>query len=206
MTNLPPDQPQQPGQPDYNQGQNPPQYNQGQPYPQQGYPQQGYYQGPPPKKSHTVRNVLLGIVLLFVLLIGGCFALVGTAANEVGKSIDKSIAEEEANDKPTDVTLGTAFTHDGYEVADGWTLEKDEFGDSATIKNINVTNTKEDEYSSSGGRTALLTFRLYQGKNNLAEITCNGKELQVGESGSMDCYSTDDLPAKYNAIRVADLF
>jgi hypothetical protein len=40
------------------------------------------------KKSHTVRNVLLGIVLLSILAVGGCIALLGSAANEVSKSMD----------------------------------------------------------------------------------------------------------------------
>lgn len=40
------------------------------------------------KKSHTVRNVFFGIVLASILLVGGCLALVGGAANEVSKSLD----------------------------------------------------------------------------------------------------------------------
>src|SRR5947208_603743 len=53
------------------------------------------YAQPPghqPKKKHTLRWVLLALVLLFVLFVGGCFAILGMAGNEVGKSIDKSLA------------------------------------------------------------------------------------------------------------------
>lgn len=166
------------------------------PYPPQGQP--GYYQqGPPPKKKHTVRNVLLIVVLLFVLFVAGCIALVGKAANDVSKSIDKSLA----NDKPTTVAMGKAFTHDGYQVKAGWTLARDFAGD-ATIKGLTVTNTQSD----GSGRTALLTFRFYKGKQNLAEVQCTGKELQKGESGSMDCSSTDKFPTNFDAVKVADMF
>lgn len=162
---------------------------------------QGYYPPqPPPKKSHTLRNVLLVLLLLFLLAIGGCFALVGGVANEV----DKSMKKEQANDKPVDVKVGQAFSHDGYRVARGWKLGKD-FG-TVTIKGLTVKNVKNDDMTGSGGRTALLTFRLYKGTNNLAEITCTGKELQEGESSKMDCSSGDKMPKKFDAIRVADAF
>jgi hypothetical protein len=44
----------------------------------------------PPKKKHTLRNVLLVILLLFVLAIGGCMALIAGAANEVDKASKRS--------------------------------------------------------------------------------------------------------------------
>ncbi len=168
--------------------------------PPSGPPQGHYQQGPPPKKSHTLRNVLLVLLLLVLLAIGGCFALVGGVANEV----DKSMKQERANDKPTDVREGQAFSHDGYKVASGWKLAN-QFG-TATIRGLKVTNVKNDEMTGNGGRTALLTFRLYKGSNNLAEITCTGKELQEGESSKMDCGSGDKMPKKFDAIRVADAF
>jgi hypothetical protein len=37
----------------------------------------------------TVLKVALGILLAFVLLIGGCMLLIGGAANEAGKSIER---------------------------------------------------------------------------------------------------------------------
>lgn len=192
---------QPPGQPPYpEQGQQSPYPQQGQqpPYPPQG--QQGYYQpGPPPKKKHTVRNVLLVLVLLFILFVAGCIALVGKAANDVSKSIDKSLA----NDKPTTVSMGKAFTHDGYQIKAGWSLGKEKYTGDAIIRGLTVTNTQK---SDSSGRTALLTFRFYKGKQNLAEVQCTGKELQKGESGTMDCSSTDKYPTGYDTVKVADMF
>lgn len=57
---------------------------QGQPQYQQG-PPQGWVPQPPPKKKHTVRNVLLGLTLIGVLIIGGCVAFAGSAVNEIDK-------------------------------------------------------------------------------------------------------------------------
>lgn len=175
----------------------------GQAPPQGGYqqPPPGYYYGPPPKKKHTVRNVLLGLTAVFVLMIGGCVALLGGAANEIDKAID----EEAANDKPTDVRVGKKFTHDDYDVSAGWKVSR-EFG-SITIKNMSVTNTQSESVAGGSGRTALLTFRFYNGKENLAEVECNSKEMQEGESSAMDCFSTDNYPKKrWNSVRVADFW
>ncbi|RNL64379.1 hypothetical protein EFK50_07595 [Nocardioides marmoriginsengisoli] len=56
---------------------------------------------PQPKKKHTVRNVLLIMIVVFVAGIAGCLALIGGAANE----IDKAIKEDDAR-AAQDVTLG----------------------------------------------------------------------------------------------------
>lgn len=45
---------------------------------------------PPVKKSHTVRNVIVGMVVGGFLLIGGCTALVAISANEAGKALAES--------------------------------------------------------------------------------------------------------------------
>jgi len=167
-----------------------------QPQPTQGQqPPPGYYQGPPPKKKHTLRNVLLILGLVFILFVGGCMALLGTAANEV----DKAIQEEEANDKPKAVAEGKAFTHDDYEVAAGWRVVN-ELG-SANIKGLRVTNVAGES------RTALLTFRFYKGSENLAEIECSSNQVAADESSVLDCFSTSsNFPKGYNTIKVSDAF
>ena len=182
--------------------QHPPQQPHGeqpqQPYGQPQYGQQapaGYYQqGPPPKKKHTLRNVLLILALLFVLVVGGCIALIGGAANE----IDKAIKDEEANDKPKDVSVGKAFTHDDFEVESGWKVVNEEFG-GATIEGLRVTNSASEE------RTAQLSFRFYKGNENLAEVECSSNQLQADETSKMDCFSFDgDFPKGFDSVRVAD--
>lgn len=44
----------------------------------------------PAKKRHTVRNVILGLVLVFILGIVGCATLLGTAAKKASDDIDKA--------------------------------------------------------------------------------------------------------------------
>jgi hypothetical protein len=166
-----------------------------QPYAQQPPPPGYYQQGPPPKKKHTVRNVFLILMLLFVLFVGGCMALIGGALNEA----DKAIKKEEANDKPAVVTAGKAFTHDDFKVAAGWKVAKEAFGGGVTINGLKVTNDSDEE------RSALLSFRFYNGSENLAEVECSSNQLQGGESSKMDCYSTaTEFPTGYKQIKVAD--
>jgi hypothetical protein len=51
----------------------------------------------PPKKSKKTLYIVLGIVALFILLCGGCGAMVLGGANEVAKEVDKAIASAEAS-------------------------------------------------------------------------------------------------------------
>lgn len=68
-------------------------YQSQQPYGQQPYGQQPYpYPPQPPQKKRKIWPWILGgVILVFVLIIGGCVALVGTAANEVDKQSKKEV-------------------------------------------------------------------------------------------------------------------
>ena len=50
------------------------------------------------QKSGTWWKVLLGLFLMFVLLVGGCLALIGGAANEVSTAIGESEERRETDD------------------------------------------------------------------------------------------------------------
>lgn len=73
----------------------------GQPYPGH-YPPQI-----PPKKRKIWPWVLLAVCVVLIALFGGCVALVGGAANEVGKAITSASAEA---DTPTAVTYRVTGT------------------------------------------------------------------------------------------------
>lgn len=167
------------------------------PHPQQPmlatpYPQQL------PRKRHTLRNVLLVVALLMVLAVGGCFALLAVAVDEA----DKAIHEELKNDTPTAVEEGAAFEHDGFSIASGWKVRDEEFG-GATITGLKLTLT--DDQGQTSGRDALLTFRLYDGKNVVTEIDCNGNSMQEGETTAMDCFSLDSKEiGSWDTIKVSD--
>lgn len=162
------------------------------PYPPQGYPPPGYA---PPKKRHTARNIVIVLVVLAILIVGGCLALLAGAVNEA----DKVLTEEEERDEPRTIAEGEAFTHDDFEVAAGWKVGREVGG--VTITGLRVTNTLDES------RTALLTFRFYKGNENLAEVECSSNRLQAGEVSKMDCFSFDSgFPRGYSEIKVSDMW
>lgn len=143
-----------------------------------------------------MKKVLLGIVILSILVVGGCLAVLVGGANEV----DKALTEEEKNDAPVEVTEGKSFDHDYMTVDDGWKITEEQFG-GPTIKGLRMTN-NSDERQNPG-----LTFKLYRGTENLIEIDCTANEVEAGESSKMDCFSgASKLPKKYDTIKVADMF
>ena len=141
-----------------------------------------------------MKKVLLGVVIALVLLVGGCFAVLGAGLN----AADKAITKEEANDKPRAVAVGKAFEHDGYDVAAGWKIGKDALG-SADITGLKVTNAHDSR------EVIQFTFTFVKGNEKLGEVQCNAGELEAGQSGAMDCFSLDErFPKGYTEVRVAD--
>ncbi|VXC10160.1 DUF3824 domain-containing protein [Nocardioides sp. AX2bis] len=216
-----------PQQPPY--GQQPPAYGappQGQPHPygqqphpQQnpyggqptGYPQQppygqppygapgGYAYGGPVKKSNTTRNVLLIVLGVVILFFAGCAALViGLVAG-----VDNAVEEGITGGDPVVVEEGEAFSFDGLDADQGWSMGRENVGGS-TIKGLRVTATEEGPLGS--GISSVLIFRFYAGSENIAEITCSGNQVGVGESSRMDCFSADAVPRGYDEIRVGGYF
>jgi hypothetical protein len=122
-----------------------------------------------------------------------CGALVGC------EDLDKAINEEQANDTPTVIKAGAAFEHDDFAAAKGWRIVNERYM-GATIKGLKVTNTGGDQ------RTALLSFRLYDGKSVLAEISCSSKEMQKDEISTLECFGSDKLPKGKYVVKVADEF
>ena len=103
--------------------------------------------GPPPKKSHTVRNVLLIIAGVFVLFMVGCVALIGAGVNEAAKQGTKegTISSSPAASQTTQATTETA--------------EKKPVYDTPTTKDIHlaVKTLKKQCFGSAG---CLVTYRV----------------------------------------------
>lgn len=156
---------------------------------------------PPPKKErHTLRNVLLAIIAFGVLFIGGCFAIVGLAANEVGKEIDKAVeadSEPGGPDNPLKIVEGESFEVLGFEYAAGWRIS-DEFG--FDVKGLKVTNNRDDKDS------ALVELKLWRGSEVLAVADCTTEPIAVGTTTSLSCISADDVPKTYDKITINDAF
>ena len=165
-------------------------------------PQPGAYPPQPVKKSHTLRNVLLVIVALMVLFIGGCLALLGTAANEVGKAIDEAESQDAqpgGPDNPLTIKEGEGFDVYGFKYQAGWSVGADAVGD-VDIRNLKFEN-KRDEADS-----AIVEIKFLDGNEVVAATDCTSDEAEVGQIVTLTCFSADDLPQVYDTITINDTF
>ncbi len=156
----------------------------------------------PPKKKHTVRNVLIGVFIGMALLFVGCTALVGGAINEADKAIQ---AEEDKDaqpggpDNPLEITEGKAFSVLGFDYAKGWKIGEDVLGD-VEITGLKVTNNRDEKDG------ALVEIKFMKGTEVLALVDCTTEQIPVGQTTTVDCGSTDKMPTSYDAITINDTF
>lgn len=99
------------------------------------------------KKNHTVRNVLLGLVVLAILFIAGCTVLIGGAANEVSKSITADQAKSAISPSTyakikigstraqVDKIVAPAVPQDAQEFENEGVLSKDKISSSCVYYN-----------------------------------------------------------------------
>lgn len=159
---------------------------------------QPYSQAPAPKKSHTVRNVLLGLTLVFVLFVGGCLALVGTAANQIDKSIKANDNRAGGANNPLTITVGKAFEVDGFKYAAGWAVS--ESLGMVDIKGLKVTNDRDSKDS------AFVEIKFWRGTEVLALADCTTEPIQPSTTVRLTCSSGDHLPKKYDKVTINDSF
>jgi len=107
-------------------------------------------------------------------------------------------AVERANDTPSGVEVGKAFTHDGFVADDGWRVveERGDFG----IDDLVLTN------KALGARPAYLDFTVYRDDRLVATISCSARPIAHGDSGPVDCFSADRYVEDFDAVLVADTF
>lgn len=154
----------------------------------------------PPKQGHALRNVLLIVIALGVLFIGGCMAVVGLAANEVDKEIDKATEADKdpgGPDNPLEIAEGKAFAVRGFDYSDGWSVGK-EFG-LVTIDGLKVTNNRDDKDS------ALVEVKFWTGTEVLAVVDCTTEPIAPDTTTRLTCGS-DDWPKGYDKITINDTF
>ena len=157
---------------------------------------------PPPKKKHTLRNVLLVLIGLGVLFIGGCVAIVGLAANEVSKEIDKAEkadAEPGGPDNPMEIAPGEAFSVRDFDYEAGWTLTGGDFG-GIEIEGLKVTNNRDRKDS------AIIEIKLWRGNEVLALADCTTEPITPGTKVTLACFSGDDMPNRYDRVTINDTF
>lgn len=152
----------------------------------------------PPKKKHTVRNVMLIVIALLVLFIGGCMALIGGALKSIDDDIKDHENQEGGVNNPITVKVGEAFTIGDAAYSKGWTIKKDAL-DFADVEGLKVTNKGDDEDWPS------IEIRLWKGSESLADISCGLLEdVPAGATQALDCSGDDPLPSGYDKVTVAN--
>ena len=154
---------------------------------------------PPPKKSHTLRNVLLIILALFILFVGGCLAIVGMAANSVDKSIKKSENESGGTNNPITIVQGKAFNVRGFNYKAGWRVVGDGAG-GVTVKHLRVTNHRSKKDS------ALVEIKFMKGSEVLGLSDCTTDPIMPGQTVLVSCIGTDGPVKGYKRITINDTF
>jgi hypothetical protein len=185
---------QQPGQPMMNAGYQQPGYAQ----PTYGQPQP--YQIQPVAKSNTGRNILIVFAVIFLVFVGGCIAVVAVVGNEVNDTLnDDSLG---GPNNPLTITEGEAFEVDGFEYADGWSIVGEPVSQTWRIENLKVTNER-------GKADRLFAeISLLNGSEIVATATCvagNLDKIPEDITVTVDCTSTDPLPAAYDKITINDV-
>jgi hypothetical protein len=177
-----------------------------------------------PRTGLTTTQLLIGVVLGVILLCGGgCLASAALFASgssdtqsksatattptpavsdlpSKGLSPDEVIAQAVRGDQdhPFTVSPGKAFDIRGFEYQPGWSVKKDMFG--FAINGLKVKNMRDVADS------AWVEFKFWRGKEVLAQADCTSDDIAPGTTVSLDCGSTDDLPASYDRLTINDTF
>jgi hypothetical protein len=179
-TPPPPDQPQQPyGQQPY--GQQPQQPYGQQPYPPQGYPPPGY---PPqqPKKRKVWPWVVGGVILVVILLFGGCLALIGGAANEVDKAISSATNTPMETPTPAAPGGGAPAETDSDDAPASGTVVYEVTSDSGTANNITYFGEDGNQSQETGAALPWRSKEFDKSKTTLKTVTA-----QNGGDGTITC-------------------
>lgn len=157
---------QAPGQPTYQQ----PGYGQA------GYPQAAYGAYQPSSSSNTTRNVLIAIAVVFVLLVGGCFAVVGLAAKGVDDAVDSAVEQSKTAHEVTYRVAGTATSASVTYTDDSSSSTQDEIVDLPFEKTVTIEGSFFNFYSISASG---------EGEGSVTcEIVVDGKTVDTQDSGA----------------------
>jgi hypothetical protein len=195
------EQTQQPGQPMMTAGY-PNTYQPVQPgYAQPTYGQPQPYMTQPVEKSHTARNILIVFAVLFLVLVGGCIAVVAIVGDKVNDAVnDESVG---GPNNPLEITEGEAFEVNGFEYADGWSIVEEPVSQTWHIDAFKVTNNR--------GKADRLDVKitLLSGSEVVATSFCTVgdgiNKIPEDITVTVDCVSSDPLPDAYDKITINDL-
>ena len=154
----------------------------------------------PVKQSHTGRNILIVFGVLFLLLVGGCVAVVAVIGNEVNDAVNDDTLGGPNN--PLTITEGEGFEVDGFEYADGWSIVGEPVSQTWHVENLKVTNDrgKPDRL--------LVDIKLLNGSEIVADSTCTVgdgfNKIPEDTTVTVTCVSNDPLPGAYDKITIQD--
>lgn len=115
-----------------------------------------------------MKKILLGLVVVGILIVGGCLAVVGIAANDVSNEMDKD-AKTSANGGVTSSTDDEAISH--VKIA---ACKADQFG--AITAKLVIKNRGDDQASYTVGAEAV------RGKNRVAELNGVANNVRPGQT------------------------
>ena len=180
-------------------------------YAQPGYPQPGYaqptygqpqpYLAEPVKKSHTARNILIVFAVLFVVFVGGCIAVVAVVGNKVNDAVnDDSLG---GPNNPLTITEGKAFSVKGFDYAAGWKITSEPVSGTWQIDGFKMTNHR--------GKADRLDVKvdLLNANEVVATAFCTAGDavdkIPKDTTVTVNCTSSDPLPASYDKITISDI-
>ena len=170
-------------------------------YGQPTYGQPQPYLGQPVKQSHTARNILIVLGVLFLVFVGGCIAVVAVVGDKVNEAVnDDSVG---GPNNPLTITEGEAFEVDGFEYADGWSIVAEPVSQTWHIENLKVTNHR--------GKADRLDVKitLLNGSEAVAETFCTAgdgfNKIAEDITVTVACVSSDPLPEAYDKITINDI-
>jgi hypothetical protein len=170
-------------------------------YGQPAYGQPQPYGMQPVKQSHTGRNILIVLGVLFLLFVGGCIAVVAVVGDKVNEAVNDDTVGGPNN--PLTITEGEAFEVNGFEYADGWSIAADPTSTTIDVNDLKVTNDR-------GKADRLFAeIKLLSGNEVVATINCDSggiDKISEGTTITVNCYSSDSLPATYDKITIQDAF
>jgi hypothetical protein len=173
-----------------------------QPLPQPAQPAYGtpqtYYPVEPPKQSHTARNVLIIIGVLFLLFVGGCVAVGALLVDKANDVVNDDTVGGPNN--PLTIEPGEGFEVDGFEYADGWSIGPDTNG-LVAVQGLKLTNNRGKADRANVDIKVLLdnevlaTANCYHGVDKISE----------GTTVTLECTSSDAMPDDYDEVTINDI-
>jgi hypothetical protein len=167
---------------------------------QYGTPQT-YLPQQPVKQSHTARNILLVLGVLFLVFVGGCIAVVAVVGNKVNDAVnDDSLG---GPNNPMTITEGKAFEVNGFKYADGWAIKPEPVSQTWSIDGLKVTNER--------GKSDRLDveIKLLNANEVMATAYCVAGDgfgkIPEHTTVSVDCTSSDPIPTAYDKITIQDV-